>query len=170
MPDATRTSSGAISPEVDRWLARPMKPSFVLPYLAVFFAALITLAVFLFNSIAGIMSLAVTAAGTSVALLADLAIRIEYRLSESGVEKRRVRQQNPVPFKEIFRFPDLDYIVPKRYGFKYYKKTDSTSPLRDSFKRRFSEELSGEVYLDDGDRERILAHLTERGVATKSKR
>jgi len=167
MPEEpAREPSEAGSPVVDQWLARPMKPKFVLPYLAVFFAALIALAVFLFDSIAGVMSLAVTAVGTSVALLADLMIRIEYRLTESGIEKRRVRQQEPAPFKEIVRYPDLDHIELKRYGFRYFKKTDSTSRHMGSLKRTFSEELSGEVYIEAADRERVLAHLTEHGVTS----
>jgi hypothetical protein len=170
MPDATRKSPGAATTFVDQWQARIMQPTFVLGYLAVVFGTLIALAFFVFDSIAGVTSLVVAALGAVVALLPSILTRVEYRLSEEGVEKRRVRQQDPAPFKEIFRFPELDYIVPIRHGFKYYKKMDPAPPLREFLNRHFSDEYSGEVHLEQEDRSRILAHLAERDVRTKGDR
>ena len=170
MPDATRKSPGAATPVADQWQARIMQPTFVLSYLAVVFGSLIAIAFFVFDSIAGVTSLVVAALGAVVALLPSILTRIEYRLSEEGVEKRRVRQQDPAPFKEIFRFPELDYIVPIRNGFKFCKKMDPAPPLREFLNRHFSDEYSGEVHLEKEDRSRILAHLAERDVATKGDR
>jgi len=164
--DATPESLEIVSPVVDRWQARTMQPIIIVFYIAVVFAVLIPLAIFVFNSIAGITTLVVTAVGAIVPLLPSLLSRVEYRLSESGIEKRPVRRQNPAPFKELFRFPELDYIVPLKHGFKYYKKMDSTTPLRVFINRNFSDKYSGEVHLEKADRRRILAHLAERGVAT----
>jgi hypothetical protein len=167
MPESTFEAPGTDPPIVDQWQARAVQPTFILLYLTVVFAALIALALFVFDSISGVTSLVVTGVGAVVALLPSLLTRIEYRLSESGLKRRRVRQQDPAPFKELFRFPELDYIVPLRHGFKFYKKMESTSPLRDFFNRHFSDKYSGEVHLEKADRGRILTHLTERGVATK---
>ena len=170
MSDGTRESTGAATTVVDQWQARIMQPTFILTYLAVVFGALIALAFFVFDSIAGVTSLVVAALGAIVALLPNILSRIEYRLCEEGVEKRRVRQQDPAPFKELFRFSELDYIVPMKHGFKYYKKMDPAPPLREFVNRHFSDEYSGEVHLEKEDRGRILAHLAKRDIATKSDR
>jgi hypothetical protein len=170
MPDTKRESPGTATRVQDQWQARIMQPTFVLVYLAVVFGALIALAFFVFGSIAGVTSLVVAALGAIVALLPNILTRIEYRLSEEGIEKRRVRQQDPAPFTELFRFPELDYIVPMRHGFKYYKKMDPAPPIREFLNRHFSDKYSGEVHLEKEDRSRILAHLAERNVATKGDR
>jgi len=165
MPDVTPESAEHASPIVDQWTARSMRPIFALIYLPVVFAVLIALAFFVFNSIAGVTSLVMSGIGAVVALLPSLLTRVEYRLSESGLEKRPVRRQNPAPFRELFRFPELEHIVPRKHGFMYYKKMDSTTALRDFYRRHISDEYSGEVHLENEDRERILTHLAERGVA-----
>lgn len=164
MPDPTPESTEAGPPVVDRWQARPIKPVFVVVYTAVVLAALIPLAVFVFTTIAGTMTLAMTAIGAIVPLLFDLLIRVEYRLTDSGIDKRRMVRQKPAPFKELFRFPEVDSIVLTRYGFKYTKRMDPAPPVRSFLNRHVSDEYSGVVYVEQADRERILAHLAERGV------
>ena len=115
--------------------------------------------------------MAVTAIGAMVGLLPSFLSRVEYRLSESSLEKRRVKQKEPAQFKELFRFPELDYLVPMKYGFKYYKMMDSVTPLKNFFNRHISDQYSGEVHLEKADRDRILKHLAERGVSfSKPKR
>jgi len=166
MPDATPENLDDLSPVIDRWQARTMQTTFIVSYIGVVLAVLIPLAIFVFDSIAGIMTLAATAVGAIVPLLPNLRSKIEYRLSEAGLEKRRLRREHPAPFKELFRFPDLDYIVPNRRGFIYYKKMEATTPLRAFINRNLSDNYSGEVHLETADRERVLARLAERGVGS----
>jgi len=157
-------SADQTSTLVDEWTARTMQPSFVLSYLAIAFAILMALAFFVFHSVAGVVSLATAALGIVVSIVPNFLTRIEYRLDESGLEKRPARRQNPKPFKELFRFPELDHIVPMRNGFKYYKKMESAGSLKDFYNRHISDQYSGEVHLETADRRRILSHLAERGV------
>ena len=46
-----------------------------------------------------------------------------------------------------------------------YKIMEPATPLRAFFNRHISDRYSGEVHLERVDRQRILAHLAERGVS-----
>ena len=153
-------ASGSSEPEVlDRWSARKIRPIVVL-YVVAVFALFMAMAYFVFSSTEAVKALALAAVATVFATVPGIMEQIEYRLTQTGVEKKNKKNESP-GFTVVFRWDELSHVVPMRHGFKYFKDLNETNPLRRFWKVHFDDTFSGEVHVEKGDLERVL-QLVER--------
>ena len=148
------------------WSARKLKPTIVL-YVAAVFAAFMALAYFGFHSMTGVKALAMAAIGSIVSLVPGLGKRVEYRLTEHGLERRPHDPKKPGEFKRVFRSDELSHVAPTRGGFKFHKRLDDPNPLRRFWKTQISDAYSGEVQVETPDRERVLEAVAQRGISVR---
>lgn len=162
MADVTESKSGA-SEVLDRWSARKLRPIVILYVLGVF-AAFIVVAIVVFHSQEAVMALLMAAGASVAATVPGVIERVEYRMTGSGVEKRPVKKEKTAEFKEVFRWDDLDHVVPMRHGFKYFKTLRETRPLGRFWKKHFSDQFSGEIHIEQQDLDRVLGMVARRGI------
>lgn len=147
-----------------RWSARKMRPV-VLLYVAAVFGGLATVSYVALDSMTGVKALVLASVGYIVPLVPMVLSRIEFRLSDRGLDRRPLGKQKPRDFERVFRWHELSHIVPRRFGFKYFKTLDESNPLRRFAKLHFSDAYAGEVQVERADRDRVLAVLSDRGVS-----
>ena len=148
---------------IDRWSARKLQPSVVFNVAGIF-AAFMAASHFFFHSPTAVKALAGAGIAAVFQLLLGVINRIEYEGTESGLGKRPLKARKPAPFKEIFRWDELGYVVPTKSGFKYFKTVEEPNPFRRFWKTHLSDTVSGEVHVDTEDRERVLGTLEQKGV------
>ena len=149
-----------------RWTARKMQPV-VLLWVALVFLALIVVTYVVFHSMKGVMALFLGAIGYIVPLVPMILNRLEYRLTEQKIEKRKLDEVKPGEFAAVVEVDHLSHIVPIRYGFKYYKPLEEKNPFRRFWKMHISDGFSGEVRVERADLSRVLDALGRRGVAVR---
>lgn len=160
------TASDAREPEVlDLWSARKTPPV-VLLYVTVVFAVFTALAIFVLHSRAAVKALAIAWIGAIVATLSGVMEKVEYRLTDAGLDKRAHHTKKPSSFKAVFRWDELAHIVPMKHGFKYYKTLDETSPLRRFWKMHVSDRYSGMVHAEKVDLDRVLGIVERQRALT----
>ncbi len=164
MTDATVPTTGGPA-VLDRWSARKVQPIVVL-YVVAVFAVFGAVAHFVVHSTDAVKALAIAALGAVAATVPGVMERVEYRLTESGLEKRSAKR-SPGPFQEVFRWPELSRVVPTGHGFKYFKATNEPNPLRRFWRRHFSDVCSGEVRVEREDLERVLGLVERQGVPVR---
>jgi hypothetical protein len=145
------------------WTARSVRPVTALYVVAVFVGSM-ALAHFVFHSPDAVKALALACTGAVVPLMANILGRTEYRLSEAGLEKRRVQSKEPREFKTLFRWDELSHLTPTGTGYKFYKEIRSSSRLSRFLKLHLSTGFSGEFHVEDGERDRILAVIQQKGI------
>jgi hypothetical protein len=155
MARGATASTGDETTVLDRWSARKVPPIVVL-YVVAVFAAFIALSVFVFHSLDAVKALLIAAVGAVVATVPSVMEKVEYRMTASGIEKRVSKKKEPDQFQELFRWDELDHIVPTRHGFKYSKAMNESNPFRRFWKAHLSDQFSGEVRAETTDLERIL--------------
>lgn len=148
-----------------QWSARKLQPIIVF-YVAAIFAALMAVSYFLFHSQTGVKALAVGGIAFILPLFPGLVNKVEYRLTESGLEKRSPHSKVQQDFEEVFRWDQLSHVVPMKYGFKYYKPLNDSNPLRCFWKTYFSDAYSGEFHIEAGDKDEVLRILVEHDIPT----
>ena len=148
---------------LDQWSARKTQPTIVFSVAGVF-AVFMAAAHFLFHSPSGVNALAAAAVAAILPLLMGVINKMEYRLTESGLAKRPLKEKEPVEFESVFRWDELSHVVPMKHGFKYFKTFDGSNPVRRFGKAHLSEAASGEVHLEVKDRDRILEIMARRDV------
>jgi len=146
-----------------RWSARKLKPVILL-YVAAVFVAMMALSYFVFHSMTAVTALATAALGSFVALLPGMVSRVEYRLTERGLESRSLGKKEPGAFRRIFQLDQLSHVVPTRHGFKFYKPLNESNPFRRFWKAHVSDAFSGEVHVEAADQEMVLGILTQHGI------
>ncbi|MEE4270457.1 MAG: hypothetical protein V2I67_02205 [Thermoanaerobaculales bacterium] len=157
---------GEDSEALCRWTARKMHP-IILLWVAVVFLAMIGLAHFVFHSMAGVLALCVGAFGYVISLVPMVLNRWEYRLTERAMEKRRLDNDDPQEFGEVFRIDELSHIVPIRFGFTFFKPLTETNPVRRFWKLHLTDEVSGEVRVEKADQKQVFSVLKDRGVSVR---
>lgn len=105
-----------------------------------------------------------TAFGAIASLIPGVINKIEYRLTKEGLEYRPLNQKKPAAYKKVFQLDELGHIVPKKRGFKFYLPLNESNPLRRFWKRHISDAFSGEVHVEDADREKVLDVLAQYGI------
>jgi hypothetical protein len=85
MMDGAEASSSHESGTLDCWSARKIQPVIVL-YVVAVFAAFAVLSVFVFHSPEAVKVLLIAAVGGVVATIPGVMEKVEYRLTESGIE------------------------------------------------------------------------------------
>jgi len=165
MMNGSATLSTNDSEALDRWTARKVRPIVILYVLAVF-AAFMVVSITVFHSAEAVKALAFAAVGGVVAILPSVIEKVEYRMTDSGVEKRPVKKERAPDFKEVFLWDDLDRVVPMHHGFKYFKTLNETRPLRRFWQKHFSDRFSGEVHVEKEDLARVLEIIAQRGITS----
>jgi hypothetical protein len=150
---------------LDQWAARKIQPITVL-HVALVFVGCMALAYFVFHSMTGVRALALAAVGFILPLVAGLSSRVEYRLTETGLEQRPLQSKKLQSFQDAFRWDQLDHVVPKKHGIKFYKILNEPKPLRRFWKAHVSDAYSGEIHVETEDRERVLRIVTDHGIPT----
>jgi len=145
---------------LDSWSARKARP-IVLLYIVAVFTVFIVLSHFVVHSPEAVKALVLAAVGALVATVPGVTGKVEYRLTESGIEKRTVKE-NPGEYEKIFAWDQLDRVVPMRHGFKYFKILNETNALRRFWKLHLSDRYSGEVHAERVDLDRILGLVGQR--------
>jgi hypothetical protein len=145
------------------WSARSVRPVIAV-YVGGVFLAFMALAFFVFESVEAVKALFLAAVGSLVALVPNIITRIEYRLSGSGLEKRRLKGREPGGFEELFSWEELSYVTPTRSGFKFYKSIGSTHLLTRLLKLHFFSGYSGEFHVESDDMERVCAVMEQHRV------
>jgi hypothetical protein len=79
------------------WKARNVRPAILL-YVGGVSVVFIAIAHFLFRSTEAVEALLLAAMGSVGALIPNLLTRVEYRLTDSGLSKRRLRANKPGEF------------------------------------------------------------------------
>lgn len=161
MESGTSATADEPAPVLYRWTARRVHP-LVLLYVASVFAAFMAIAHFALHSTTAVKALALAAIGFLVPLVPAVIVRIEYRLTEAGLERRLLARKTPGEFREVFRWSQLDRVIPMRHGLKFTKVLRETNPWRRFWKTHLSDAFSGEVHLEAPDREPVLGILAER--------
>ena len=161
----------AMAPERDeavvlhQWSARRLQPIIVF-YVAAVFAVMMAVSYFLLHSLTAVKALALGAVGFIVPLLPGLIGKAEYRLTDSGLEKRPLNRKDPKDFKDVFRWDRLSHVVPMKHGFKYYRLIDDSNPFRRFWKAHISDAYSGEFHIEVKDRDEVLNILARHGIPT----
>jgi hypothetical protein len=159
------TEAAATHPEgaviLDRWIARKTRPVVVF-YVALVFAAFGMVAFFALHSPAAVKALLLAAVGAIAATVATMAEKVEYRLTDLGIDKRPNNPDKPKPFNEVFRWDQLDRVVPMKHGFKYVTTIPGGNSLRRFWNLHISDRFSGEVHVEKRDRDRILRIVEQR--------
>lgn len=146
-----------------QWSARKLQPV-VLLYVAAVFIAFIALSFFIFHSMAAVMALAMTAVAAIVPLVPSVLMKIEYRITEGGLERRTLNRDEPQAYERVFRFDELGHMVPIGHGFKFYFPLDAPSALKRFWLKHISDEFSGEVHVEKQDQKKVVNLLKEQGV------
>jgi len=165
MVSGESVSNGHGAEVLDRWSARKVQPV-VLLYVVAVFAAFIVLAHFVFHSDAAVKALVVAAVGAIIATTPGVVEKVEYRLTESGIDKRKADSKKPGPFKDVFRWDELNHVVPTKHGFKYYKIMNETNSLGRFWKTHISDKFSGEIHVEKHDLDRVLRLVERQRMAT----
>ena len=163
--DATATGGNG-STVLDQWSASKIQPIAIL-YIVAVFAVFIVLSIVVFHSRDAVRALLVAAVGGVAAIVPGILEKGEYRLTESGIEKRTVNTKKPRPFKVVFRWEELDRIAPMKHGFKYFKILNETNPLRRFWKGQICAEFSGEIHVGKQDLQRVLETVRRHGIASR---
>jgi hypothetical protein len=150
-----------------RWSARKIQP-IVLLYVTAIFAGFMALSIFAFHSREAVKALAIGWIGAVAATVPGVIDKVEYRLTEAGLDKRAHHAKKPVPFKDVFRWDQLDRIVPTKHGFKYFKILNETSSLRRFWRMHISDQFSGEVHAEKSDLVRVLGIVERQRRVTAS--
>jgi hypothetical protein len=141
------------------WIARKVRP-WVAGGVAAVFLAFMALSWFVFGSGTAVRSLAAAGVAALVAMVPGLLARVEYRLTDSGVERRPVRPRDPQPFEPLFSWDELSHVVPTATGFSFYRALDARGVAR-LWKYHVLSGYSGEVHVEPEDMGRIRG-LVER--------
>jgi len=142
------------------WRARPLDPV-IGAYVAGVFMGFMALAHFVFHSGEAVTALFFTAVGSLVALLPNMLARVEYRLTEAGLEKRPSGGKEGRPYKKVFYWDELSHFVPTSSGYKFYKRIESSNALSRMIKLHLLGDHSGEFHVERDDLpqvKRILEH------------
>jgi hypothetical protein len=164
MKDVATASGFDGSEAVDQWSARKIQP-IVLLYLVLVIAAFMAASRFIFHSSEAVTALAIAFVCAVAATVPGILEKVEYRSTETGVEKRPVKNKKTEQFKTVFRWDELSSIVPMRHGFKFYKTMDESSRLRRFWKTHVSDQFSGEIHVERKDLERILEIAERQGIS-----
>ena len=148
------------------WSARRIQPR-TLFYVIGVFAVFIMLSYFVFHSMPAVKALALTAFGAIVSIIPGVVGRVEYRLTDQGLERRPINQKRPGGYKNVFNLSQLSHIVQKRHGLKYYLNLEESNPLKRFWKSYFSDAFSGEVHIEKTDRERVIEALRQRRISCR---
>jgi hypothetical protein len=149
--------------EEHTWSARNVRPVVAL-YVGGVFVGFMALAQLVFHSTDAVKALLVTAVGAVGALVPSLLTRLEYRISDAGLARRRSSEKGARGLKVLFAWEELSHLVPTRTGFKYFKKMDEPNSLLRFFKLHFSGDLSGEFHVETEDLPRVRALIDARAV------
>jgi hypothetical protein len=149
-----------------QWSARRL-PATVPLYVAAVFVAMMAFAHLVVHSSAAVKSLALAAIGAIVPLIPGVLGRVEYRLTERLLERRKPSKEAPAELETVFELEELSHVKPIRHGFKYYKQLDEESALRRFWKLRISDGYSGEVHVDRQDLQAVLDTLSRLGVTVR---
>ena len=163
MEQNASAASGDKNTVLHHWSARKLQP-IVLLYTAAVFVAMMAVAHFGLHSVTAVKALALGTIGFCVPLVPMILSRMEYRLTEGGLERRPFDEKEPKEFKSIFQFDQLSHIVPMRFSFKFYRHFDETNPIRRFWKTHVSDAYSGEVLVEKADQNRVLEILAEQGI------
>jgi len=150
-------------PVLETWVARTVHPAILLGVVGVF-AAFAALALFVFQSTEAVKALLFTAVASVVAATPAVLSKVEYRLTPSGLDQRKVGAKGRAPFREVFRWDELTHIVRARRGFTFFKQLDEPRSLRRLWKLHVSDRYSGEVHVERADFDRVLRAVEARGV------
>lgn len=164
MMDVSATPSSSESGALDHWSARKVRPIVILYVLGVF-AVFMVVSILVFHSMDAVKALVAAAVGGVAATVPGVLEKIEYQLTEAGINKRTVNTKKPGPFKGVFRWEELSRVVPMKHGFKYYKTLSETSPFRRFWKAQICGEFSGEIHVEKEDLERILGIVKRQWIA-----
>lgn len=143
------------------WSARSLRPA-IAGYVAMVFCGFMAMAGFVFHSPGAVKTLFFTMIGSLASLVPSLFMRVEYRLTETGLAKRISSQNEPREFRELFRWDELSHLVPTRSGFKYFKELDETRGVARFFKLHFSGDHSGEFHVEPEDLPEVRSLVEQR--------
>ncbi len=149
-----------------RWSARKLRP-IVLLWVALVSLAFIALGYFVFHSMTAVKTLAMTAVASLVPLVPAVLSRVEYRITGRKLERRPVNKEKPREFEAVFETDQLSHIVPMRHGFKFYRPLNESNPLLRFWKAHVSDAYSGEVHVEEADRESVMEILDRYGIPSR---
>lgn len=152
-------------PTEELWTARTVQPVTAL-YLTLILGTFMAVAGLVFHSTEAVLALAALAGGELVMLAPSMLNRVEYRLTEEGLEKRAVRAKDPPPFKRLFAWHELSHLTPTGAGFKFYKKLSEPGRWKRFYKLHMCGDYSGEFHVEPDERRRVEGFFRERGIPT----
>lgn len=145
------------------WSARRVQP-IVLLYVIAVFVGFVVVAYYGFRSADAVKALVIAAVGALVAAVPSVIGKVEYRLNESGIQRRTVNEKKPHQFEGVFNWHELSHVVPMKHGFKYFKTMKETNAVRRFWNLHISDRYSGEIHVERPDLERVLKLVERQGI------
>ena len=149
------------------WISRKLHP-IILFYVLLVFGAFITASHFVFHSADAVKALAIAAFAFIIALLPAILVKIEYRATDAGVEKRSIKAGKPGSYTDAFQWNELHHVVFVKNGFKYFKHMDARGPILRFLYTQFSDKFSGEIHVEPADWGQVEALLVKREVTVRT--
>ena len=149
------------------WISRKLRP-IILFHVLLVFGAFITVSHFVFHSLGAVKALAVAALAFTVSILPGVLVKIEYRATDAGVEKRSIRSGKPGSYTDAFKWDELSHVVFVKNGFKYFKHMDARGPILRFLYTQFSDKFSGEIHVEPADWGQVKALLAKREVTVRT--
>ena len=150
------------------WTTRKIPPIILLGVIGVFVGYML-LAHFVFHSIEGVKALLLGSVGVVAPLVPAILQRVEYRITDRGLQKRPFRRVRPGEFEDVFRWEELDCLESTRHGFRYHRPFEATGGFRSFWRRHVSDAYSGEFRAQEEDRRQILEIAGQRGIAVRGR-
>lgn len=163
MTDGPTAPGAPETPVFESWVARTAHPAVLLGVVGVF-AAFTALAFFVLHSTEAVKALLLAAVGAVAATVPAVLGKVEYRLTPSGLEQRKLAAKGGAPFREVFRWDELRHVARSRRGFTFHTQLDEASATRRFFKLHLGDRCSGEVHVERADLDRVLEAVAARGV------
>ena len=148
------------------WISRKLRP-IILFYVLLVFGAFISVSHFVFHSAGAVKALALAALAFTVSVIPAILAKVEYRATDTGVEKRLIRAGSPGSYTEVFKWDELSHVVLAKNGFKYFKHMGDRGPILGFLYTQFSDKFSGEIHVETTDWVRVKALLNEREVTLR---
>ncbi len=145
------------------WRARTIRPMIGV-YVAGVFVGFMALAQFVFHSREAVAALFFTGVGSLVALLPNMMARMEYRLTEAGLEKRPRGGGEGRPFKKVFDWDELGHLVQTSSGYKFYKRIGPSGAVSRMIKLHLLGDHSGEFHVEPDDLPQVKSILEQHRI------
>jgi len=156
---------GTAAPEIlHGWTARKL-PAWIPVCVVAIFLGFMAFAWFGIHSRHAVRALAMSMFGVVVPLLPAVLVRVEYRLTGAGLERRMPAGGAKSAFRPVFRWDELEGVRAGRSGFGYRLNRGAGDAPADPPSRRRAAGSAGEIPVPADQREAVHGVFAAMGIA-----